>query len=180
MDKQNKVLYIVVSAAAPAEHVQDLVKLAQSAQWQVCILSTPQARRFLNVPLLEQQTGYPVRSEYRQAQTTPIVIPLPDALVVVPATFNTTNKIALGIADNLATSIIGEAIGRELPILVVPCANHAHLGRHPAFLQSLERLRSWGIGVLFDLEKYPPRNEVPWPVVFDTLHAVTSQRKENL
>jgi hypothetical protein len=163
------VLYVIVCAAGPASHVQDCVVLAQSAGWLVCIIPTPNAVAFLDIPLLTTLTGRAVRSEYRSPEVSEPFPPC-DALLVVAATFNTINKFALGIADTRALTILGENLGRGRPILVVPCVNQDHLARHPAFSKSLTTLREWGVHVLFDLETYPPRNEVPWRVVLETLH----------
>lgn len=163
------VLYVVACGAGPAYQLQELVVLAHAAQWDVCVIATPMAMRFVDVPLLAQLTGHSIRSDYKQSETVD-VLPSYDAIVVVPATFNTTNKLALGIADTLAASIVCEAIGRGRPVLVVPCVNKDHYARHPAFLRSVSLLKEYGVHVLFDLEKYPPRNEVPWNVILNTLH----------
>jgi hypothetical protein len=165
------VLYIVVCAAGPARHVQELVLLAQEAGWETCIIPTPNAVPFLDVPLLTQITGRAVRSDYRAPDTTESFPPC-DALVVVAATFNTINKLAHGIADTRALTMLSENLGRGRPVLVVPCVNQDHLARHPIFQQSLATLQSWGVHLLFDLATYPPRNEVPWPVVLDVLHHI--------
>jgi phosphopantothenoylcysteine decarboxylase len=165
------VLYVIVCAAGPANHVDNFVVLAQSAGWEVCIIPTPNAVPFLDVPLLTKLTGRAVRSEYRAPGTSETFPPC-DALVVVAATFNTINKLALGIADTRALTILSENIGREQPILVVPCVNQNHLARHPAFHQSMATLEEWGVYLLFDLTKYPPRNEVPWEVILDELHHI--------
>lgn len=165
------VLYIVVCAAGPARQVQELVLLAQGAGWDVCIIPTPNAVPFLEVPLLTRLTGRAVRSEYRAPDTAESFPPC-DALVVVAATFNTINKLAHGIADTRALTILSENLGRVRPILVVPCVNQDHLARHPALHQSLATLEAWGVHILFDLTKYPPRNEVPWSVVLDELHHI--------
>ena len=169
------VLYIIVCAAGPARQVQDFVVLAQSAGWEVCIIPTPNAVPFLDVPLLTTLTGYVVRSEYRAPGASETFPPC-DALVVVAATFNTINKLACGIADTRALTILSENLGRERPILVVPCVNQAHLARHPVFHQSLATLKGWNVHLLFDLAKYPPRNEVPWEVILDELHHVLNCR----
>ncbi len=165
------VLYIVVCAAGPAGHVQELVLLAQEAGWEVCLIPTPNAIPFLDVPLLTRITGRTVRSDYRAPDTAESFPPC-DALMVVAATFNTINKLAHGIADTRALTILSENLGRGRPILVVPCVNQDHLARHPIFRQSLVTLQSWGVHLLFDLTAYPPRNEVPWSVVLDELHQI--------
>lgn len=165
------VLYVIVCAAGPARQVQELALLAQGAGWEVCIIPTPNAVPFLDVSLLTRLTGRAVRSEYRAPDTAESFPPC-DALIVVAATFNTINKLALGIADTRALTILSENLGRARPILVVPCVNRDHLARHPAFHQSLTTLEAWGVHILFDITKYPPRNEVPWSVVLDELHYI--------
>jgi hypothetical protein len=59
-------LYVVVCAAPPAAHVQDLVKLAQAAGWEVAVTATPEALAFIDVPLLEAITSFPVRHRWRE------------------------------------------------------------------------------------------------------------------
>ena len=41
-------------------------------------------------------------------------------MLVAPCTFNTFNKLALGLADNLATSMIADALGTRCPIFIAP------------------------------------------------------------
>ncbi len=165
------VLYVIVCAAGPAYHVQDFVALAQAAGWDVCVIPTPSAVSFLDVPLLTKLTGHEVRSEYRSPGTSETLPPC-DALVVVAATFNTVNKFALGIADTRALTILCEEFGRGRPALVIPCVNQHHLARHPAFPKSLATLRGWGVDILYDTNKYPPRNDVPWEVILDELDKI--------
>lgn len=173
MQQKRGVLYIIVCAAGPARHVQELVLLAQDAGWEVCLIPTPNAMPFLDVPLLARLTRRIVRSDYRAPDTAESFPPC-DALMVVAATFNTVNKLAHGIADTRALTILSENLGRGRPILVVPCVNQDHLARHPILQQSLATLQSWGIHLLFDLAAYPPRNEVPWPVVLDEFHRIVA------
>lgn len=175
---QRGVLYVIVCAAGPAYHVQDFITPAQTAGWDVCAISTPHAIPFLDVPLLTKMAGHEVRSEYRLSGTSETLPPC-DALEVVAATFNTVNKFALGIADTRALTILCEEFGRGRPILVVPCVNQNHLARHPAFLKSLATLREGGVHILYDTNKYPPRNEVPWEVVLDTLHQALGQEERD-
>jgi hypothetical protein len=79
-------LYIIACAASSAALVPNVVKEAQAAGWKLCVITTPQGTKFLDIPLLEQLTGYPVRSEYKRPEE-PDVLPRADALVVFPATF---------------------------------------------------------------------------------------------
>ena len=70
------VLYVIACAAPPAADVGQLVSLAQQRGWDVCVLTTPSARRFTDVAALERQTGHPVRSEYKNPGE-PDVLPGP-------------------------------------------------------------------------------------------------------
>jgi len=38
---RRRVLYVVVCAAPSASEVHELVKLAQAAGWEVCVIATP-------------------------------------------------------------------------------------------------------------------------------------------
>ncbi len=170
------VLYIVVCAADPAKRIHEFIELAQAASWDVCVVATPQATSFIDRPLLERLTGRSVRSEYKQPDTSDIW-PAFDAIVAVPATFNTINKFAFGIADTLAVSILCEGLGRGSTIVTVPCVNQNHLARHPIFTKSITMLRKYGVKVLYKPEMYPPRNEVPWLVILEELQRAWEQRK---
>jgi phosphopantothenoylcysteine synthetase/decarboxylase len=117
------------------------------------VLTTPSGRRFADVPALEQATGHPVRSQYKDPGE-PDVLPAPDAIILAPATVNTINKWAAGICDTLALGILVEAIGKRLPLAALPFTNRAHAA-HPAFGENVAKLRSWGVTVLLGPDIYP-------------------------
>jgi phosphopantothenoylcysteine decarboxylase / phosphopantothenate---cysteine ligase len=64
-------------------------------------------------------------------------------LLVAPCTFNTFGKLANGIADNLATSMVADGLGAGLPVLIAPSMNHG-LWAHPHTRLARERLEGWG------------------------------------
>src|SRR5262249_35734436 len=137
----------------PTRDVGKLVALAQDGGWDVCVLTTPSGRRFADIAALEKATGHPVRSHYKDPGE-PDILPAPDAVIVAPATVNTINKWAAGICDTLALGILVEAIGKKLPLVALPFSNHAHAA-HPAFIENVAKLRSWGVTVLFGPDVYP-------------------------
>ncbi len=141
-------LYVVVCAAPPAAHVQDLVKLAQAAGWEVAVTATPEALAFIDAPLLEAITGFPVRHRWREPDE-PESVPEANAIVVAPATFNTINRWVAGITDMVAVGTLCESLGLDVPIVAVPNVNPP-LARHPTFRTSLRQLREWGVRVLFE------------------------------
>jgi|SRR5579875_410700 phosphopantothenoylcysteine synthetase/decarboxylase len=170
------VLYIIACASRPAARVPELVQMAQATGWQVAVIVTPQATKFVDIPLLERLTGYPVRSEYKRPEE-PDVLPRADAVVVFPATFNTLNKWALGISDTLALGLLCEYMGLNMPIVAIPCVLTASgLDTHPAFPRSIEQLRAWGVQIIYEPDIYPPKNEVPWEVILEALHRLIEER----
>ncbi len=68
------VLYTIACAASSATLVPKFVMHAQAVGWKVCVITTPQGTKFLDIPLVEQVTGYPVRSEYKRPEE-PDVLP---------------------------------------------------------------------------------------------------------
>ena len=99
--KGHGVVYVVVCAAPPAQHIHELVSLLRSDHRQVIVFATPTAAEWINRSLVRDLTGAPVRSVARSVDE-PRTQPAPDAVVVAPATFNTINKWAAGINDNAA------------------------------------------------------------------------------
>src|SRR5438067_3513816 len=165
-------LYVITCAAQSSEpmHIQDFVRLAQSALWDAHVIATPQATKFVDIPLLEQLTGHPVRSEYKRPEEAD-VLPRADAIVVFPATVNTLYRWVLGIMDTLALGLLCEYMGLRMPVLAIPCVlTGSGLDSHPAFSGSIECLRGRGVRVIYEPEKYPPKNEVPWEIILGELH----------
>jgi Flavoprotein len=109
-------LYVIVCAAPPATQVQDLVKLAQAAGWEVAVTATPEALAFIDAPLLEAITGHPVRHRWREPDE-PETVPEANAIVVAPATFNTINRWVAGITNTVAVGTLCESLGLDGPIV---------------------------------------------------------------
>ncbi|MBT2416835.1 flavoprotein [Streptomyces sp. ISL-22] len=143
-DERPPFLYVVVCAAGIAADVGKLITAAQEREWHVGVIATPPAMNgFFDTAAVEAQTGRPIRSAWRRPGD-PRPFPEPDAVVVAPATFNTINKWAAGIADTLALGTLCEVSGLGVPIAVLPCVADA-LAAHPAYRDSLIRLRGMGV-----------------------------------
>ena len=148
MTNPARVLYILVCGSPMARDVGILVGLAQEDGWEVCVITTPDGRNFVDVQALQQQTGNPVRTHYKKPGDSD-VLPQATAMIVAPATVNTVNKWACGITDTLVLGLVVEAYGFGIPTVVVPYTNNV-MARHPAFHESLARLHNWGVQVLYD------------------------------
>jgi phosphopantothenoylcysteine synthetase/decarboxylase len=164
---RNPFLYVVVCAAQVAEDVGELIILAQDRNWDVGVIATPLATGFFDTAAVEAQTGRPIRSAWRSPGD-PRPFPDPDAVAVAPATFNTINKWAAGISDTLALGTLCEAYGMGVPISVLPCVSEA-LTAHPAYRESLKRLR--GMGVRFGEHAFggPVGRGARWEQALDLL-----------
>ncbi len=166
------VLYLMVCAAPPAQQTQEVVPLLQEAGWDVCVIATPQAARWMDIEAIATRSGHLVRTDYKlPGEADPL--PKADAMLVMPATFNTINKWAQGIGDTLVTSILCEALGRGTPpIVTVPCLK-MDLVRHPSFFRSIALLRECNVHILHEPERYPSPLMVPWNEILATLLEIT-------
>jgi phosphopantothenoylcysteine synthetase/decarboxylase len=173
---RRQVLYVIVCGSPLAGRIGRLVELAQQEGWDVCVVTTPDGAKFVDAAALARQTGHPVRTSYKHPGD-PDVLPAADAMVVCPATVNTVNKWAAGITDTLALGLLVEAQGLGVPIVAVPFTNNA-MAVHPAFRAALDRLREWGVTVLFGDHVYrlhaPGTGErhlhtFPWELVLPAL-----------
>lgn len=168
-------LYVVVCAAGVAADVSKLITAAQERGWEVGVIATPVAMNgFFDADAVRAQTGRPIRSTWRTPGE-PRPFPEPDAVVVAPATFNTVNKWAAGIADTLALGTLCETAGLGVPIAVLPCVGTA-LAAHPAYQESLERLTAMGVrfGAPYAGGPAPDggRPEFPWERALDLVRPV--------
>jgi phosphopantothenoylcysteine synthetase/decarboxylase len=162
-------LRVVVCGGGAAGGVVSLITEASGRGWAVDVTATRNALDFIDCAEVARVSHKPVRTTYKFAADGRRISPPADALIVAPATFNTVNKLAAGIADTYALSSVAEVIGRGVPTVVVPAVNSALASRLP-FRRAIDDLRSEGVRVLFgpddDWEPLPPgRNDprrFPW------------------
>ena len=179
------VLYIVACGGRPAGDLPSFIPKMIAQGWEVCVIATPSAVKFMDVPTINELTGHVVRYDYKQPDEAD-ALPPADAIAVAPATFNTINKWAYGSSDTLALGILNEAIGLDLPMVAVPVPNVA-LARHPAFQESVERLRAWHVRLIFDPERYPlPTPSMgapaaglfPWDALGEEIEAIRTKLRK--
>jgi phosphopantothenoylcysteine decarboxylase len=172
------VLYILVCGSPIARDVGVLVDLAQRDGWEVCVITTPDGRKFVDAAALQAQTGHAVRSYYKNPGDDDLLPPA-DAMIVAPATVNTVNKWAAGITDTLVLGLLIEGYGFGIPTVVVPYTNKV-MAMHPALHDSIAKLRTWGVEVLYGDDVVslggPGQNDrfrsrFPWRRALQTLYA---------
>jgi len=172
------VLYVMPCAAGPAPFVDRLVTLAQGRGWDVWLAPTESAMGFLDVPALEKLTDHPVRARYRLPGESG-KLPPADAVIVAPATYNTINKWAAGIADTHTLGLLAELTPSGVPIAVLPFVN-ASLAANRVFGRSVAALREEGVTVLLGEGAFVPHpagaggarlGSFPWELALDTVES---------
>jgi phosphopantothenoylcysteine synthetase/decarboxylase len=140
------VAYLVLSgtttAARGPELMRGLVGLGFST---VIAIATPNAARVVAPRELADVEGVRVVESYFDLAIRPR--PPRGVVLFAPCGFNSLNKLAHGIADNLALSVVAEAIGRRTPVIVGPSLN-APLLNHPEAQASLTKLPAWGVIII--------------------------------
>lgn len=76
-------------------------------------------------------------------------LPQEDQTIIFPCNFNTISKIALGIADSLATSLIHASISSKKPIELYPALTNYE--NHPLLDDYLGKIEKMGIEIVKDM-----------------------------
>jgi phosphopantothenoylcysteine synthetase/decarboxylase len=146
MAERFDVVYLVLSGTTTAarcpEILRGLVGLGYST---VMALPTPNASRTIAPRDLADVEGVQVVQSYFDLAIRPR--PPRGVVLFAPCSFNSLNKLAHGIADSLALSVVAEAIGRGTPVIVGPSLNQPLLD-HPQAQASLKTLPTWGVTVV--------------------------------
>ena len=126
----------------------------------VVAFASEDALRYTTIDALEWSTTNPAITKL-----TPAAEHLSDdrpfaAYLVAPATYNTINKMALGIADGVITSTLGSAIGRmeqgKTQVLIAPTM---HGSLHNSILtKSLQKLQHMGVRIVKPRRDYGKNN----------------------
>jgi phosphopantothenoylcysteine synthetase/decarboxylase len=137
--------YLIVTGTTTAPRAAELVGGLLELVPRVITIPTPNAAQVISPRDLSTIPGNRLVESYFADEILPRP---PDGLVLVaPCSFNSLNKLASGLADNLALSLTAEAIGRGTPVVVAVSVNPPLL-RHPRTARSMATLREWGVSVL--------------------------------
>jgi len=141
-----EVAYLVLSGSTTASRCPELLRgLIGLGFATVIALPTPNASRVLAPRDLAEIERVRVVQSYFDAAIRPR--PPRGVVLFAPCSFNSLNKLAHGIADNLALSVVAEAIGRGTPVIVGPSLNEPLLN-HPVAQASLRTLSAWQVTIV--------------------------------
>ena len=148
----SKILFVFTGSIACYKAAEAVSRLVQRGHRVRCV-ATAAALRFIGASTLEGLTGSPVLSDLFAAGAALEHINLTrwaDAVIVCPATANTINRLAAGLADDLVGALfLAHPAGQQgaKPWLIAPAMNPA-MWSHPATTAAVEKLRGWGVRFL--------------------------------
>jgi len=161
------VAYLVLSGTTTAARCRELLRgLVGLGFSTVIAIPTPNASRVIAPLELADVEGVQVVQSYFDLAIRPR--PPRGAVLFAPCSFNSLNKLAHGIADNLALSVVAEAIGRRTPVIVGPSLN-APLLDHPVAQASLKTLPTWGVTIIPPVDEGEGPRLAPSAVLFDAV-----------
>ncbi len=144
----SNLLFVFTGSIAGYKACETVSRLVQRGHRIRCV-ATAAALKFIGPATLEGLTGSPVLSDLFEPGRALDHITLTrwaDAVVVCPATANTLNRLAAGLADDLPGALF-LAHDRTKPWLIVPAMNPA-MWSHPATVAAVGKLRSWGLRIM--------------------------------
>ncbi len=143
-----RILFQISGSVAAYKSAYLISKLVQNG-FEVQAVVTQSALKFIGKATLEGLTSKPVLTDMFQDGEMMSHITLmkwADLIILAPASANTINKMANGIADNIITSLF-LTYDFDKPYLIAPAMNTKMFQHHSTQI-SIEKLKSWGIKIL--------------------------------
>ncbi len=143
---EEMIIYLIICAGRKSETILPLVEeLAQKCK-KIYVIPTDNTKKLFSIPKFKGLKNVQVINDYSNN------IEEEDLVLVAPCTFNTFNKMVLGIADNYALSILAASIGKKKNIYLALSMNNA-LWQNPVIEKNLTCLDSNYISVIWPDEK---------------------------
>src|SRR3954470_22378676 len=141
-----EVVYLMVSGTTTAARCPEILRgLVDLGFTTVIAIPTPNSARTIAPREMADVPGAQVVESYFDLAIRPR--PPRGVVLFAPASFNSLNKLAMGISDNLSLAVTAEAIGRGTPVVVGPSLNQPLLD-HPQAQASLKILPTWGVTIV--------------------------------
>jgi len=146
---KHKNILLGITGSVAAYKSADVVRGLIREGADIDVVLTEAACRFISPLTFTSLTGRPVYRDLFDDPFTHINLAnQADLILIAPATANTINKIACGIADNLLTSVVlaYEGIG-----LIAPAMNH-RMYNNPVVKENMKRLKTRGFEFIGPVE----------------------------
>ncbi len=144
-----KRILLGLSGGIAAYKAAELTRLLTQAGAEVRVVMTAAACRFITPVTLQALSGNPVHTDLWDASVPNNMAHIElsrdcDAIIIAPASADFLAKIALGLCDDLLSTL---CLARECPLLAAPAMNRQMWG-NPATGRNLARMRADGITIL--------------------------------
>jgi phosphopantothenoylcysteine decarboxylase/phosphopantothenate--cysteine ligase len=146
---KDKTIVLGVSGGIAAYKSAELVRLLAARGARVRVMMTRNATEFITPLTLQTLSTNPVATDtFSLTQESEIghirLADTADAIVIAPATADVIARAAVGIADDLVTTVL---LAARCPIAFAPAMN-VHMYEHPTVAENLARLRARNITII--------------------------------
>jgi len=147
VDEDKKSIYLIVSSAAKLRLLPELLSKLLDGDYidKIYIISTPNTLSTVEeieiAPKIKRKIKVLRDKKFTLCKNNTQPLPKADAILVAPATFNLVSKIACGIADNYATTVIATAIAEKIPTYIAP--SYDTMWNHPKNNEYITMLEKW-------------------------------------
>jgi len=146
---KGKTIVVGVTGGIAAYKSAELVRLLVQREANVRVVMTRNALEFITPLTLQTLSGNPVATDtFSLTQESEIghirLADTADAIVIAPATADLIAKAAVGIADDLLTTVL---LATRARVAFAPAMN-VHMYEHPTVAENLERLRVRGATII--------------------------------
>ena len=149
MALKDKTIVVGVSGGIAAYKAAELVRILVTRGARVRVMMTRNAAEFITPLTLQILSSNPVATDtFSLTQESGIghiqLADTADAIVIAPATANVIAKAAVGIADDLLTTVL---LAARCPIAFAPAMN-VHMYAHPTVAENVARLKARGVTII--------------------------------
>ncbi len=141
-----KNIVLGVTGSIAAYKAAELIRRLQDEHYDVSVIMTQEAEKFISLLTLETLSGHSVACDMFGGASGAWEIKhvslaeKADLLLIAPATAHILAKLAHGLADDLISST---ALASLAPKLIAPAMN-THMYAHPATQENIEKLKNFG------------------------------------
>lgn len=150
--KKTKRIVLGVSGSIAAYKAAELVRRMEARGWDVWVMMTEAATRYVGPLTFQALTRHPVAAGKCEAIPSEayqhLDLASADALVIAPCTANLIAKIAYGLADDIVSATV---LATKAPVIVAPAMN-VNMWTNPATKDNVALLKKRKITIL-DVER---------------------------
>jgi len=140
---KDKTIVVGVCGGIAAYKAAELVRLLTAQQARVRVMMSRNAAEFITALTMQTLSANPVATDtFSLTEESEIghirLADTADAIVIAPASADVIAKAAVGIADDIVTTVL---LAAQCPVAFAPAMN-VHMYAHPTVVENLARLRA--------------------------------------